>query len=199
MPKPTIVFCDFDGTITTKDSLAEFIKYYKSPLQFYWGLIILSPILILFKIGLISNQKAKEALTKYFFRGESCKEFEKISSSYSLNEIDKIIIPTAISTLHAHKRNGSTIVIVSASFKLYLKDWCEKKGFELLATELEVINEKITGNLIGKNCYGIEKVDRIQKTYCIKNFEIYAYGDSKGDLPMLNIANKSFYRMFSPK
>lgn len=197
MSKPIIVFCDFDGTITTKDSLAEFIKFYKSPFYFYCGLVLLSPILILFKLGVISNQRAKELLTKFYFGKESLDEFIKKATYYSLHKIDEIIIPKAINTLHEHKKNGATIVIVSASFSLYLSDWCKKNDFELLATELEIINDKITGKFKGKNCYGNEKVNKIKNHYQLDDSVIYAYGDTKGDLPMLELANYPFYRIFN--
>lgn len=197
MSKPIIVFCDFDGTITTKDSFAEFIKFYKSPFYFYCGLVLLSPILILFKLRIISNQTAKEFLTKFYFGKENLDEFIKKATYFSLHKIDKIIIPKAINTLHEHKKNGATIVIVSASFSLYLSDWCKKNDFELLATELEIIDDKITGKFKGKNCYGEEKLKRIRLNYDLSNYEVHAYGDTKGDLPMLSIAQKSFYRVFN--
>lgn len=197
MSKPIIVFCDFDGTITTKDSLAEFIKFYKSPLYFYCGLVLFSPILILFKLGVISNQTAKELLTKFYFGKETIDEFIKKATYFSLHKIDKIIIPKAINTLQEHKKNGATVVIVSASFSLYLSGWCKKNDFELLATELEIINDKITGNFKGKNCYGIEKVNKIKSRYQLNNSVVYAYGDTKGDLPMLNLAHHSFYKIFN--
>ena len=55
----TIVFFDFDGTITTKDSLAEFIKYAVGTKKYYLGLLIQSPMLIAFKLKLMANDKAK--------------------------------------------------------------------------------------------------------------------------------------------
>lgn len=195
--KPIIVFCDFDGTITTKDSFAEFIKFYKSPAFFYFGLILCSPFLLLFKLRILSNQVAKEILTRFFFKSNHIADFSEKATNFSLTKIDDILIPKAIKKLEEYKKSGSKIVIVSASFSLYLKAWCNKNDFELIATELEVKDEKITGDFLGKNCYGEEKLKRILLSYDLSNYEVHTYGDTKGDLPMLSIAQKSFYRVFN--
>ncbi|MGE0560393.1 MAG: HAD family hydrolase [Flavobacteriales bacterium] len=197
MSRSIIVFCDFDGTITTKDSFAEFIKFYTSPAYFYFGIIINAPTLVLYKLGLISNQTAKETLTRFYFKREGVLVFSEKAKHFSLNNIDNIIIPNAINKLKAYQDNGDKVVIVSASFSYYLKPWCINNGFELLATELEEQNEKITGKFLGKNCYGEEKLKRIYLSYDISNHEIHVYGDTKGDFPMMRIANKSFYRVFN--
>ncbi|GAG97863.1 unnamed protein product, partial [marine sediment metagenome] len=52
-------------------------------------------------------------------------------------------------------------------------------------------------NLLPRNCYGIEKVNRVQETYTLSQYEyIYAYGDSHGDKEMLSIANERYYKNF---
>ena len=56
---------------------------------------------------------------------------------------------------------------------------------------------KITGNLISKNCYGPEKVTRILESYDLLKYDyIYAYGNSRGDYEMLELANEKFYKPF---
>ena len=73
----------------------------------------------------------------------------------------------------------------------------EKNKISLIATELEIINNKITGNLISTNCFGPEKVKRILKSYDLLNYDcIYAYGNSRGDHEMLELATEKFYKPF---
>ena len=62
-----IAFFDFDGTITTKDSLLEFIKYVKGDTAFYFGFFLHLPVLILYKLQIVPNQRAKEIMLRYFF------------------------------------------------------------------------------------------------------------------------------------
>ena len=65
--KYTIAAFDFDGTITTKDTLFDFIKFYVGNKNLFKGLIFLSPILVLYKLGFIRNDIAKQKLFAYFF------------------------------------------------------------------------------------------------------------------------------------
>jgi phosphoserine phosphatase len=55
----------------------------------------------------------------------------------------------------------------------------------------------LTGQFDGHNCYGQEKVRRIQAALDLAHYEhIYAYGDSSGDKPMLALADEAFYKPF---
>jgi len=192
-----VAFFDFDGTITKKDSLFSFLKFSVGNLRFIINLFLLSPLLVLYKLKLISNYKAKEKILSFFFSGYKEDDFKKLANEYSLRMIDKLTRSEAMEQLQWHRDNSHKIVIVTASIDCWLRPWCEKNNFELIATKLEIKEHKITGRLLTKNCYGIEKKRRIKSSYCLDNFEyIYAYGDTEGDKEMLNLANKSFYKPF---
>jgi hypothetical protein len=64
---PTLALFDFDGTITNKDSLLHFTAYAKGKTSLNMGLIILSPLIILNKIGIVSSQLVKNKFLTYFF------------------------------------------------------------------------------------------------------------------------------------
>ena len=195
----TIVFFDFDGTITTKDSLLDFIKYYHGNIKLTLGLFFLTPILLLYKMNIISNYKAKEILLRYFFEGVYVNTFKNIAREYSLNKIDEILNTDAIKKLNWHKELNHEIIVVSASIECWIQDWCTKNNIKLISTKLEIINFKLTGKLKGKNCYGIEKVNKINCEYNLKVYDnIYVYGDSNGDKEMLALASKGkgFFKCF---
>lgn len=188
---------DFDGTITTKDSLADFIQYAIGKPKYYLGLLKLSPILIAYKLKFIPNYIAKEKLISYFFKGWDDELFQDIADKYSINQIDKITRLVAIEKINWHQNQNHQVVIVSASMECWLKKWCEKHNIDLIATGLEIQNGKVTGRFATKNCYGIEKVNRIKKKYDLSKYNvIYAYGDSSGDNEMLSIANERYYKYF---
>ena len=192
-----IVFFDFDGTITTDDSLLNFIRFVVGDRRFLLGLIVLSPMLILYKLKLIPNYKAKQYMLSWFFKGMSKDAFLKVANEYSLVHIDKILRPKAIEKINWHKNQGHKVVVVSASIECWLRPWCEKNGLELIATKLEIKDDIVTGKLLSKNCYGVEKVNRIKEIYNLKDFEyIYSYGDSSGDKQMLELAHEKFYKPF---
>lgn len=188
---------DFDGTITNSDSLFKFIKFVKGNFKFYLGLLVLSPILFAFKLQLIPNYKAKKMMLSWYFKGIKEEKFLELATQYSLGKLNSIIRPKAIERIEWHKKKGHTVIVVSASVEYWLKPWCESRNLELISTKLEVENGLITGNFIGKNCNGEEKVNRIKEKISLDvvNY-IYAYGDSIGDREMLALANESYLKFF---
>ena len=64
----TIAAFDFDGTLTTKDTLMVFLKFVFKKSELARGLLVLAPTLIAFKLKLMSNDKAKEKLFAYFLK-----------------------------------------------------------------------------------------------------------------------------------
>ena len=188
---------DFDGTITTDDSLLKFIRFVVGDFKFVLGIIFLSPMLIFYKLRLIQNYKAKQIMLSYFFKDMDIDEFFEVANKYSLEHIDTIVRKKAFAKINWHKEQGDKIVIVSASIECWLKPWCDKNGLKLLATKLEIKNGKITGKLSSKNCYGIEKVNRIEEKYTLSDYDyIYSYGDSVGDKEMLELADEKYYKPF---
>ena len=193
-----IAFFDFDGTITKKDSTEKFIRYFVGDIAFIKGIIILLPFIIAYKIRVLSNNEIKKKLITYFFKDIDIEHFIAKAREFSLNMLDPIIRKKALDRITWHKNNGDELVIVSASINLWLLPWCKKNDIALIATELEVINNKITGNLVSNNCYGPEKVKRILESYNLSNYTcIYAYGNSRGDYEMLEIATEKFYKPFA--
>ncbi|MBL7003992.1 MAG: HAD-IB family hydrolase [Gammaproteobacteria bacterium] len=188
---------DFDGTITHKDSLFDFLLYAVGLPKFIMNFMLLSPYMIAFKLKLMTNQKAKERVIGLFFKGYTAVKFNQIAKQYALNKIDRLVRPEAKAKLQWHLQQNDKVVIVSASIEAWLKPWCDVNGIELLATQLEIVEERISGRFLTKNCFGDEKVNRIKQHYDIKQYPlIYAYGDSSGDTAMLKLADKPFFRCF---
>ncbi len=195
--KKRIAFFDFDGTITTQDTLLEIIKFYKGNFKFYLGFIINAPFLIAYKAGIITNQAAKEKVLKYFFGRIPLQEFQHRCNLFAETQVPLLIRPKALTEIEKLKVAGAEIVIVSASAENWITAWCSKNDLQLMGTKLQVQNDLLTGKIDGFNCYGREKVNRILAAFDLSQYdEIYCYGDTKGDKPMLQLATFSFYKPF---
>ena len=185
---------DFDGTITKKDSLNEFLKFASTRSEYLLKMLTFLPIFLLYKTGFIKNDKAKQMLLKLFFKGWSKKKFEKKAKDFSLSVLDSILRDDLYSFLKEHKKRGDKVVIVSASMECWLKPWCQKEEVELISTRLKFEDGRFGGEFLTKNCYGKEKVVRIKEVYDLKLFEkVYAYGDSKADRYMFELADEWRY------
>ncbi len=188
---------DFDGTISRSDTFRGFIIYYCGYKKFIFGSIILSPIYLLYSLGIIKNNFMKETVISFYFKNEDISNLWDKGKQYNRDKIDKIVRVKAMKKIKWHQNQGDKIIVVSASANIWLKPWCSRNSLELIATELEEINGKITGRLINGNCYGSEKVTRVKKVVNMQDYEeIYAYGDSRGDRELLDSADKSFYKPF---
>ena len=192
-----IAFFDFDGTITSKDTLAEVLKFIKGKYNYYFGLLVLSPIIVSYKIGLLSNHRAKEILLSYFLKGMDAGKFNTLCREFTDKKLPHLLKKNALHEIRKHLQNRTPVIVISASPENWIFPWCSKFNIECIATKLEIKNGKLTGKIEGRNCSGLEKVKHIQTRYNLSDYKkIHAYGDSKDDLPMLNLATEKNYKPF---
>lgn len=195
--KKKIAFFDFDGTITKKDTLLEFIKFSKGSLGFYLGFLINSPYLVAYKLKLISNQKAKEKVLQFFFKGMPLERFQVLCNDFSRQVLPGLIRAKALEEIEKLKSEGVSIVVVSASPENWIRKWADDNSIQTISTRLEIKEGKLTGKILGKNCHGQEKVVRIEESFVLSEYEtIFAYGDSSGDKHMIKLASVSYYKPF---
>lgn len=191
MKRKVAVF-DFDGTLTTKDTLLEFIKFACGRKKFFIGFLLFSPLLILMKFHLYPNWKAKQQVFTWFFKGLSYEDFVSMGKSFA-KKIDFIRKKNICEKLINFKSQGYCVYVVSASVDEWVRPFCESQLSVdgVLATHVEVDkNGILTGKFSSRNCYGQEKVNRLlcvepnRNEYCL-----YAFGDSAGDKEMLQFAD----------
>ena len=187
MAKSCIAVFDLDGTLTTKDTLLEFIKFACGVPRFYWGFLLFCPILILMKLHLFPNWKAKQMFFSHFFKGWEYNDF-KAKGQLFANEIEKMENRKMLEKLNDHLNHSDVVYVISASIFEWVQPWCEKIGVSrVLTTQIEVdANGIISGRFATKNCYGKEKVRRLLEVEPERHsYILYAYGDSRGDKEMI--------------
>jgi HAD superfamily hydrolase (TIGR01490 family) len=198
MKRETIAVFDFDGTITRKDTLLEFIKFSKGYWQFHFGFLLFSPLLVVMRLKMYSNEKVKQRLFSYFYKNISIDQFNYWGNEF-IAEIDKTVRSKALNALKSHIENGDEIIIISASVENWIKPWAKKTGINtVLATKIETDkNGLLTGKFSTKNCYGQEKINRLLEIYpCRKDYKIIVYGDSCGDKELMDFSDEKYYNKF---
>ncbi len=185
---------DFDGTITDRDSLFDFLRFTFGSVRCAVGAFVLGPVLALYIGRCIPNWRAKESVFRHFLGGLDVGEFRRAALRYSLERLPEIVRPRAVERIEWHRRKGHRILVVSASAEDWMEGWCAKLGLELLGTRLESREGRITGKIEGRNCNGPEKVRRIREAVDLDRYgRIYAYGNSGGDRDMLALADERYY------
>ena len=193
---------DFDGTLTTKDTLLEFIRFAKGSGQMFRGFLLFSPLLLLMKLHLYPNWKAKQQVFSYFFKGMNIDDFNALCTHFA-EQNKHLLRPAGIEKVRqAIEEEQATVLIISASIDNWVRSFFDEidKKIQVLGTQIEIKGGCLTGRFTTKNCYGQEKVNRLTALYPHREaYELIAFGDSRGDKELLEFADKGFYKPFRNK
>jgi phosphatidylglycerophosphatase C len=186
---------DFDGTITTREMFPDFMHYAIAPGRLAIGKIILAPLIIGYKLGLVSGTLVRSSIVRFGFTGVPVNQYEASGRNFANSILPTALRQEALDRIAWHKAQGDHIVVVSGAFDIYLTHWCNLHQLDLVCSSLAHNGKNLTGYYHGEQCVGVEKVRRVQETYDLKNYPvIYAYGDTKEDLDLLSIAHKKYYQ-----
>lgn len=209
--KETVYAFDFDGTLTTRDTFLAFIRHAKGTAAFVWGMFCHAPWLVMMKLGLYPNWKAKQRVFAHFFKGMSLDDFNQACWFFAYDK-RRLIRPQGLDAIRRAQADGARVLVVSAS----VENWVERCLEAALATaprqsdapadvappvtlctKVEVKDGHLTGRLLGKNCYGPEKVARIKALLPNREeYQLIAFGDSRGDKELLEYADERHFKPF---
>ena len=207
----TIHAFDFDGTLTTRDTLLLFIRHARSQWALLGGLLLFSPLLVLMKLHLADNGRTKERLFGHYFRGMLERDFDALCQSFARSHTH-ILRTAGLRAIQQALDRGERVVVLSASIDRWVEACLRQflvssSQFQVLGTEIEVADGRLTGRFVTPNCYGSEKVRRLKEYLkevsprgdvegATEDAFIIAYGDSRGDKELLDYADESHYKPF---
>ena len=146
------------------------------------------------KLGQYPNYKAKQKVFAYFFKGLTMEAFDQLCASFA-KENRHLLRPLGLETMEKLRKEGAEILVVSASIDNWVQPFFP--SVKVLGTQVEVRDGRLTGRFLTKNCYGQEKVNRILALYPDRQeYELIAFGDSKGDKELLAFADEAHYKPF---
>lgn len=190
----SIVAFDLDGTITKRDTYLPFLFGYmiRHPYRLVRTLHLPFAVLMYF-LQLRNNSWLKQVFLKACLGNLSRISLNSWANQFTQCLLESGLRAGAIDKLNKYKGEGVKLVLVSASFDIYVEKIGIALGFNhVISTNVEWDDkDRLTGGLIGKNCYGQEKVHRISKWLRDTNqtqVDI-VYTDHHSDLPLLQWAN----------
>ena len=194
MPRNVAVF-DLDHTITRYDT---FVRYLIGFILRHPSVILkncnLFGAAILFKLGFKDNHWLKALVYRSLFSGRSANEVARWSSKFEKNVLNEGLRQKALKKIAFHKKRGDWVILVTASFEFYVHRIADQLGFEtLIGTKVEIKPDGTFGDsLIGGNCYGSEKVERLKSIFGGDHSDYYiiAYSDHHSDIPLLEWADE---------
>ena len=195
----TIHAFDFDGTLTRRDTLLEFIRYVKGNKEFLFGFLKHLHLLIMMKLGMMPNWKTKRIIFQYFFGGMTLEKFNEYCEKFA-KEKASLLRKKGMVAVNKAVMDGDQVVIISASIENWVEPFFRfqvSNHINIIGTKIQVVDGKLTGRFLTKNCYGEEKVRRLLEQYPDrKEYKLVAYGDSRGDHALLDFADEGHYREF---
>jgi phosphatidylglycerophosphatase C len=188
----TVAVFDVDNTLTVRDCVVPFVVRVAGPVRVA-GAIVRNIGTVVPLMARRDRDGLKLLFVRELFAGRSVDEVDNKGIDFASHIADNWMREDTSRRLRWHQAEGHVVVLVSASLSPYLiplGDLLEVDA--VLCATLAEHDGAYTGELVGPNCRGIEKVNRITE-WCrdagINTDNIrFAYGDSSGDTQMLAMA-----------
>jgi HAD superfamily hydrolase (TIGR01490 family) len=186
---------DFDGTITSKDTtiflLVELFKL--RPWKFFrliWFLIRLKV-----STNSVTKQKFKNKAIGYMIKDLSEMDLSGVLTNFR-NKIEFFYRPSVLESLYQAIDHGHTVLIITASPSFAISFCLTDLQVFVIGTKFEKRENIFTGFLESENCYGQEKVTRINEWATSNKITLSvqsAWGDNLSDFDMLSLSAKRYW------
>lgn len=188
---------DFDGTITTRETMPDFVRAVVPRARLrLWG-TLLAPWVLGYKLGIVSGSNIREKIARVGFRGMREADYLAAGERFAREVLPTVLRPAAMARIAWHKARGDTVVVVSGGFDVYLSHWCRAQGIELICSKLEVVDGVLTGHYDGAQCVREEKARRVRERYVLRQYgAVHAYGDTTEDAELLALADESWFKVW---
>ncbi|WP_291511678.1 HAD-IB family hydrolase [Acidithiobacillus sp.] len=187
-PRPWVAF-DLDGTLTRRETLPFFLREALGTPRFLGVVARSLPELGAYGLGRMRNDAVKEIVLRRSLGGCALAGLRPVATHFAERILPHLLSGPVWARAQEHRARGHGLVLVTATLALYAEPWAAAAGFDAaIATELELDGEgRITGRLRGANCFGPEKARRLQE-FLRGQPLLWAYGNSRGDAEMLDMA-----------
>ena len=122
--------------------------------------------------------------------GWDVEEVIRISKEAMHTVVTPAIYAEARELIEYHQQQGHDVIIISASATQLVRPIADELGIDqIIATELEVVDGKFTGNIVNF-LKGDAKAEAMENLALTRGYDMensYAYSDSATDIPMLSL------------
>jgi len=191
-PSPVVAAFDVDGTLTTRDCVTPFLR--RAAGRRLWTTLLRHPRALCSALAHRDRDRLK-GLACSALAGYEGARIDALGAAFAREVEDDRLRGDTLARLRRHRELGHTVLLASASLDPYLVPLGASLGVDgIVCTVLERgADGRLTGNLAGGNCRGVEKARRVQAWLSergLDDAELWAYGDSAGDDELLAIARR---------
>jgi len=121
-------------------------------------------------------------------------ELKSLHERFMTSKIEAMILPKALALIDSHRRQGDTLLIITATNRFITAPIARHLNIEnLLASEAQQIEGRYTGEPEGVPCFAEGKVTRLNAWLDTSGHsleEASFYSDSANDLPLLSAVSR---------
>ena len=185
-----LAFFDMDYTVLDTSSGLEYVKHLRehgrisARLLFYiaWWTVT-------YKVASVDMNRAVPKLLSYV---EDVSAMRLMAESYEWvdQKLKVHIAPRAVELIQAHRQQGHRVVLISASTQFAVQPVAEQLGIDFICSQLVIVDDRMTGDVVTPPCYGADKVTWAQHyagEHDAALSEAYFYTDSHSDQPLLDL------------
>ena len=191
-----VAIFDLDRTLTRLPTYTPFLlaSQRDRPLRRASAVVRVLPTLLAYLAKRVDRKRVKSRMLELTLAGAAREEIEAQSRAFAEDWLARELRPGARPVCAAHSEAGDHLMLATASFDFYARFFAEGLGFDSVAATLSAWSEedRLLARLEGENCYGEEKLRRVQKAlpWPRETCYVIAYSDHHSDLPLLTWADE---------
>ncbi len=164
---------DLDGTLTKSDTyLAYLIGFLKRNPKRWFKALILPFAVVIFYLKIRDNQWLKTIFLTIILGGEAKNNILAWNKIFLDKLFTEGLRKDIVTILKERQNSGDIVLLSTASLDIYVSDIQNRFSINhLICTNVLWKDGYLTGDLDGKNCYGLEKLARVQSY--MKKHNIY--------------------------
>lgn len=163
--RAALALFDFDGTITTHETMPEFVLGSVGRMRRLLGGPLLAPLVAGYKLGWVSGTTIRRVIVWVGYRGLQRAELEAAGRAFARDRLPATLRPEAMRRIAWHQAQGHDVAVVSGGLDAYLAPWCDARGLQLLCSSLQHRDGVLTGHYDGPQCVLAEKARRVLERY----------------------------------
>ena len=195
---PPVVIFDFDGTMIRRDSTLWLIRELLS--ASWWK----SPIVFVYLVGMFFArsgqpdrlQELKCRCIGSLIKGKALDELSQPLGRFQKRVLGEKVERTFDRVAEAVE-SGMQVWVVTASPAIAIAHALKDYPVAVSGTSYELRNGRFTGALLGKPCFGEEKVTRVDEWLLSERLSwddaVEAWGDSPSDWPLMQKCDQRFW------
>ncbi len=100
---------DFDGTVTSSDTWTPFLRFAIRPARMLAGRVLLIPVVVGYRLGMISASRGRQMAARVGFQGEEAEAVRQLGVEYATTMLPRTLRQSALERIEWHKSQGMTL------------------------------------------------------------------------------------------